>query len=97
MNVQPGNLARVVAPYAEQGRGALVNVIRRAEPPAEEFGRLQCSVPFDRIVWVVQGFVRDAFGQPRGPLLCIFDHCLKRVDDDDPIDGTSTPRELEAA
>jgi len=97
VNVQPGNLARVLAPYAEPGRGALVNVIRRARAPYEELGNVQCSVPDHLPVWVVQGFVRDAFGQPRGPLLCIFDHCLKRVDDEDPVDGTSTPRELEVA
>ncbi len=97
MNVQPGNLARVVAPYAEQGRGALVNVVRRAEPPREEFGSLRCAVPHDLVVWVVQGFVRDASGQMQGPLLCIFDHCLKRVDDGDSPDGTHTPRELETA
>lgn len=85
MNVQPGNLAKVVAPYEASGRGALVNVVRRAQWPSEILGTSIYAVSLNQLVWVVQGFVRDEQGHMQGPLLCIFDHCLQRVDEGDQV------------
>jgi hypothetical protein len=77
MNVQPGDMARVVAPYCEAGRGAIVSVLRPMLG-AETFGT--SSYAFQPDSWVVQGWVRDESGFPQGPQLVIFDNCLRRVD-----------------
>ena len=81
MNVQPGDMARVVAPYCEPGQGAIVSVLRPMLQ-AEAFGAL--SYDFQPDSWVVQGWVRDEQGAVQGPILVIYDNCLRRVD---PVTG----------
>lgn len=88
MNVQPGNMARVVAPYAEAGRGAIVSVVR-AMLGNERFG--DSSYAFQPDCWVVQGWVRDEKGGMQGPMLVIFDTCLRRIDPDTGADGEAKP------
>jgi len=80
MNVQPGDMARVVAPYAVNGIGSRVTVVRAAAR-VEDLGayRFVCDGAWGQ-GWVVQGWVRDAFGCQMGPLLVIADRCLRRID-----------------
>ncbi len=78
MNVRPPLMARVVAPYAEQGIGTVVTVIRAAGA-REQFGPdvYHCAAMPS---WVVQGWVRGESGRAFGPLLCIADQCLRPLD-----------------
>lgn len=82
-NVQPGDLARIVAPYAMAGRGAIVKVLRRGTG-IEQFGptRYRCDL---ELSWVVEGSVRDERGRVHGPNLCIADVCLRKIP---PLDET---------
>lgn len=82
-NVQAGDLARVVAPYAVPGRGAIVKVLRQGAG-IEQFGhaRYRCDL---ELSWVVEGPVRDELGRVHGSHLCIADECLRKIP---PLDET---------
>jgi hypothetical protein len=85
MNVKPGDLARVVAHYTMNGRGAFVQVVRRLL--VEEILEGQSYGPIHgHPVWVVRGWVRDSNGVIHGPTLGILDSCLRRVDPGDGVD-----------
>lgn len=79
-NVNPGDLARVVAPYAMQGRGAFVTVEHQAKDVEHlDSGTfINCKAP--GVSWLCRGWVRGSAGLLMGPLVCIGDHCLRRVD-----------------
>lgn len=89
MNVQPTDLARVVAPYAVQGRGAIVTVVCAASDPHWICG--QQFISDGRPAWVVTGFVRRADGFMQGPGLVILDECLRRID---PFTGADEGEDL---
>ncbi len=77
MNVQPGDMARVVAPYAAPGVGAVVSVVG---PMTRD---LVCGVnwyPATPNTWIVQGWVRDEQHRMQGPLLAVGDEFLRRID-----------------
>ena len=77
MNVKPGDLARVVAPYTPNGRGAFVVVER--DGTKDDCKRLYYdeSAPYG---WLCSGYVRDIEGTLLGPELLIYDECLRHVD-----------------
>lgn len=77
MNVQPTDMARIVAPYAAPGVGAVVTVV------APMTSDLHCGVNFYTYAprtWIVQGWVRDERGRMQGPLLAVGDEFLRRID-----------------
>lgn len=83
-NVQAGDLARVVAPYAMPGRGAIVKVLRRLWEPSVLSGVVYDIWP-NQVGWVVEGLVRNSEGIVRGPELAIDDECLHKIP---PLDET---------
>jgi hypothetical protein len=89
MNCKPGDLARVVAPYAKPGRGAFVVVRRRARPYECLDGNVfqACN---SNGGWVCDGWVRDSDGGVCGPQLAIADECLRPIRDNDGEDQTLT-------
>lgn len=80
MNVEPGDLARVVAPYAMQGRGSFVTI--------ECDARLGTVIENGEVVgyagaeqaWIVSGWIREWRGLAQGPRVIVADCCLRRVD-----------------
>lgn len=84
-NVQAGDLARVVAPYAMPGRGAIVQVVRRAEEIEFLQGLCYYNPGYRGVGWVVSGWVRNEHHIPRGPELAIADVCLRKIP---PLDET---------
>lgn len=77
MNVAPGQLARVVAPFELVGRQAFV-IVRRAWRGESVGGYLftQGGGP----AWVCSGWVRfDGSEEPLGPEVVLSDLCLRRV------------------
>ena len=77
MNVQPGDMARIVAPYAAPGVGAVVSVV---SPMTRE---LRCGVNWyfhTPNTWIVHGWVLDEQRRMQGPLLAVGDEFLRRID-----------------
>jgi hypothetical protein len=75
MNVKPGDLARVVAPFVMSGRGAVVRVVRPSHGK-EPLG----DTVFEgssRASWVCEGYVRWENNRLHGPLIAIEDRCLR--------------------
>ncbi|WP_157266509.1 hypothetical protein [Azohydromonas aeria] len=73
-NVKPGDVAMVKAPYAEPGRGAVVQVLRASRTAECIDGK---SYFCEAVGWVVEGWVRDHGGTLQGPRLAIADECLR--------------------
>ena len=96
MNVKPGDLARVVAPYDKNGRGAFVKVIRAAIGRAHRLGENVFVRTTDLPAWVVEGWVRGDRNVPVGPQLVIHDRCLRRVDPGKATDETLSWKEVPA-
>lgn len=97
-NVTPGDMAVVVDPYAEPGRGAIVNVVRAAVPgeTIRDVSGASIYDPADsRPAWAVEGFVRGSCGHVRGPLLIIYDSCLRRIPPDVARDAHSEERRFQ--
>jgi hypothetical protein len=86
MNVKPGDIAMVKAPYVEPGRGAIVEVVRRAGEREWLSGREYRRREGYCVGWVVRGWVRNADGNLRGPELAISDVCLRPLRDSDEED-----------
>jgi hypothetical protein len=78
-NVKPGDLARVVAPFQMCGRGAIVKVIR-ASGRAEWLSGTYYEDNGNGESWVCEGYVRWGDGTREGPLVAIYDECLRRID-----------------
>lgn len=74
MNVKPGDIARVVAPYVIQGRGAIVEVVRLAS--VEDYPRLGFARPSGS-GWLVSGWVRDSSDRLHGHEAIIGDIFLR--------------------
>lgn len=78
MNVSPGQLARVVAPFHLAGRGAFV-IVRRAYRGEQWIGDTHWP-RFCGPAWICEGFVRyvDTFGRQIviGPAVVLSDACL---------------------
>lgn len=76
MNVSPGQLARVVAPFHLAGRGAFV-VVRRAYRGEQWVGRNWFPGPFAAPAWICEGWVHfEGVGKPIGPAVVIADACI---------------------
>jgi hypothetical protein len=75
MNVKPGDLARVVAPYHAEGRGAFV-VVRGPAIGRDPYPGF--SNDTGRWAWLCDGYVR-ASRRIEGPAVVIYDHCLRAV------------------
>lgn len=82
MNVSPGQLARVVAPFHLAGRGAFV-IVRRAYRGEQWVGGSLFPREFGGPAWICEGTVRfpDYFGGtiPIGPAVVLADACLLPV------------------
>lgn len=77
MNVQPTDMARIVAPYAAPGVGAVVTVVA----PMTDHLLCRCNLyAYSPHTWIVQGWVRDEHGRMQGPLLAVGDEFLRRID-----------------
>lgn len=80
MNVKPGDLARIVAPYHPNGRGSIVAVIEPALP--DPVGMLSIGGVNYFILgnaWVVHGWVKNWKGIAIGPLTVVEDGSLRRI------------------
>lgn len=75
MNVKPGDLARVVAPFVMSGRGAVVRVVRPSHGREDLGDTVFEGSP--RASWVCEGYVRWENGRLKGPLVAIEDQCLR--------------------
>ncbi len=76
MNVDPGQLARIVEPFHTAGRGAFVIVRRpwRGERVGEYW------FTYGGPAWVCSGWVHfEGAVRPIGPEVVIADQCLRRV------------------
>lgn len=86
--LEPGDIAMVKAPYAEQGRGAIVTLVRRAAPG----GEWVCGVLYRDFGmtggWLVSGWVAGDSGVMYGPQLAIAEECLRKLTDDEGEDET---------
>ncbi|MNL15670.1 hypothetical protein D3C87_1366720 [compost metagenome] len=89
MNCKPGDLAQIVAPYDEKGRGHFVTVVRRAKR-RERLGGCDFVHASPVPGWVCDGSVPmwDGFIARR---LVIADECLRPIRDpgDDAVDESA--------